>query len=248
MAVIRWNFPDGNNGETLTAPLAGADTIDMVGATAEISTAQAIIGTKSAHMVGTVTGFAWFAKQSLSTTTVAVDMYLYIVAAPSTSFYQIWCGSSSSVRSVGVRLQPNRTIELVGGAVTTLWTSTAIPLATWVRISLYATTDATTGTALLEWYNGHSMTAQSSSGTLTGLNTGTTIDRIRVGLKGANVSGTGETHIGSWAYDTAATGLIPPYSTGTSVNWRRRSAGSWTPVSPRERDSGSWSARSTVVK
>ena len=248
MATVRWNFPNGNNGDTLTAPLAGADTINMAGATADISTAQAIIGTKSAHMVGTVTGHAWFAKESLSTTTVAADMYLYIAAELSASFNIIWCGSSSSVRSVGVRIQANRELQLVNSAGTTLWASSIVPMATWVRISLYATINATTGTAVCEWYNGHDTSAQSSSGMLTNVNTGSTVDRIRVGLKSTSVSGTGEIHIGSWAYDTAAAGLIPPYSTGTSVNWRRRDTGVWTPVSPRERDSGSWSARSTVVK
>ena len=219
MAVIRWNFPDGNDTDTLTAVLAGADTMNVTGGPAAISTTQAIIGARSAYMLSNASGHIWFAKESLSTTTVAVDMYLYVANTPSAEFYQIWCGSSSSTRSIGVRMLPNRTLRLSGNTATALWTSSAIPLATWVRISLYATIDTTAGTAVLEWYNAHDTTPQSSSGTLTGLNTGTIVDRIRVGFKAASANGTGDGYIGSWAYDTAATGLIEPYNAGIGAAW-----------------------------
>ena len=248
MAVIRWNFPNGNDTDALTPALAGADTTNVTGGPATISTTQAIIGTRSTYMLSNATGHIWFAKESLSTTTVAVDMYLYIATAPSAEFYQIWCGSSSSTRSVGIRMLPDRTLRLSDNASTSLWTSSAIPLASWVRISLYATINATTGTALAEWYNGHSTTAQSSSGTLTGLNTGTNVDRIRVGFKAASATGTGDGYVGSWAYDTAATGLIAPYSAGTAVTTRRRDAGAWTTLAPQLRVAGTWQAKTGYKK
>jgi len=212
MAVTRWNFPSGSHGDTLTNTLAGADTVSFAGGTAALSNTQTLVGSLSAHLTSTATGNLWWAKESLSATAWAADIYLYLVTTPGGNSYVIWAGNSSSVRSCGIVLTTTRLLRVVDSANTTQWTSSAIPLNTWVRISLYATCHASAGTAVAAWYLGNDTTPQQTSGTLTALPTLASIDRIRVGLKAASAGSGGQGFISSWAYDPAATGLIAPYT------------------------------------
>lgn len=253
MAVIRWTFPSGNNGDTLTAPLAGADTENLIGGTAVLSNTQVMAGmnTLSAKFNLTVNGNLWYAKESLNATSYAFDCYMYQTVRTGARVYIAWAGSSSSARSIGIFAGGTQNEIALNDSTGNVWSSSAeaYPDNTWIRFSLYCTCGAGTGTARLAWYVGHSTIPIGDTGLLTNLNTQTSIDRIRMGGK-ASISGTtsGELYFGSWAYDTAATGLIPPFSSGTALIPWLRSAGTWIPGSMRERDTGAWSPRTPNLK
>lgn len=217
MAVVRWNFPDGANSDSLTNALAGATANTIGGGVAEISTAQSLAEAgsgKSAHFVKSVTGHQWFMVDGLSTTAYAYDIYVYYVASAS-NVYLIWAGASSSARSTGVQINGTDHFTLWHSGGEAWEGSVAVPHDTWVRVSVYATCDGTVGTARIAWYLGSSTTPQEDSGTITNLNTQANIDRIRYGGSAASTSTTGtEVYVGSWAYDTSAAGLMLPISTG----------------------------------
>ena len=255
MAVVRWNFPNGSNGEVLTNALTGTNHNSLDGGTYELSTAQsyAALGSgKSAHFIKSATGAQYLGVSGLSATSFAFDVYVYMVAKTSGT-YIIWSGASSSLRAIALQYNPSGNLTMIHGTgVTPVWTSTTvIPLNTWVRYSVYLTCDPTVGTARVQWYDlsVSDTTPVEDSGTVSSLNTQSVIDRVRFGGSAASTSQIGqELYFSSWAYDTAATGLMPPYSAGTPANWRLRNAGAWTPVSARERESGAWSARTTNIK
>lgn len=213
MAATRWNFPSGSNGDTITPTLAGSTAVNFAGATATLSNAQTLIGPLSGRILGSAAGQGYIEQTGLTGATAwAADMYLYLDAAHGATSYLIWGGSSSSTRSCGVHITTGRLLRIIDNSGATKWESTALPLDTWVRVSLYVTCNATTGTAELAWYLGYDTTPQQTSGTVTGCNTGASIDRIRVGLKATSTAAGGDVYISSWAYDPAATGLITPYT------------------------------------
>ena len=214
--MFRWNFPNGAHNEALTAPLAGADTTNFAGGTATLSNTQVLAGmnTLSAHFALTASGHLWYAKEGLSATSYAYDFYVYIATRVGANVYIGWAGASSSTRSLGIVIGDQNNVVFNDGAGSIYSSSNeAFPDNTWIRFSVFGTCGAGTGTGQLAWYAGHSTTPMGDTGLLTNLNTQTSIDRIRIGGKAATSAvTTGELYIGSWAYDTAATGLIAPYS------------------------------------
>lgn len=214
MAVTRWNFTDGADGEVLTPALAGADTSLTTGGVMTLSDDYPLIaGAKGVRVQGTQSGHVWWAKEGLSATSYAIDVYLYIptgTAGPNGG-YVIWAGASSSAASLRLDVFTDRTIRFRTGDVAIAWTSpNAIPYDTHVRISVFVTCSPTTGTVRVQWFENGSSVPVDDSGTLTGLNTQASIDRIRVGAKAATASIINEFWINSWAYDPVATDLIPP--------------------------------------
>lgn len=220
----RWLFPSGADGDTLTAPLAGADTIDLAGGTGTLSDDHSLTGTGlSALMTGVDAGHQWWAVEGLTSTAYAVDAYLLLPASDppaGTNAYIIWGGASSSARSSGIQLRIDRTFRLLGNGSTVHWTSGTLPTDTTIRISVYVTCSATTGTLRVQWFDLSisDSTPQGDSGTITGVDTQTSIDRIRIGRKAASVAGTGAIYFMSWAYDVAATGLLAGWTpTGSTT-------------------------------
>lgn len=253
MAVIRWNFPNGSNGDALTAPLAGGDTTGLVGGVATLSNEQYLAGVSSlsAKFDSTVGGSLWYAKEGLSSTSFAYDFYMYIETRLGGTVYVAWAGASALSRALGVMVggSQNRLILRDGAADVWQGAANGLPDDAWVRVSVFGTCGVGTGTARVVSYLGHSTTPLEDSGLLTGLSTQTSIDRIRMGGKAATTSITGGVvYFGSWAYDTAATGLIGPYSAGTTRQWYQRNAGAWAPVTAQKRESGSWSPKTTYLK
>ena len=213
MAITRWSFPNGVDGDTLTAPLAGADTVNFSGVATLENDHPLNPGGLGARLYSDVSGHQWFAKEGLSSTSYAVDFYIYIpTAAPNVSVttYFMWAGASSSLRSAGIQMVAARQLRINTSDVTPSWTSGVLPLDTMIRVSAFVTCSATTGTVRLAWYLGSNTTPQEDSGTITGLNTQANIDRIRIGPKAATTAGTTEMWIASWAYDPVATGLLAP--------------------------------------
>ena len=217
MAVFRWNFPNGSNGDTLTAPLAGADTTNFSAGTPTLSNTHVLAGmnTLSARFTLDASGHLWYAKEGLSATSYAYDVYLYLTTRLGGMVYIGWAGLGSAARSLGVQIggSQNRVGFNDGDGAIYSSGGEAFPDNTWIRFSVFGTCGAGTGTGRLVWYAGHSTMPMGDTGLLTNLNTQTSIDRIRIGGKAASGAVTGgELYIGSWAYDTAATGLIGPYS------------------------------------
>ena len=251
MAAIRWTFPDGAHSDVLTAPLAGADSSNFSGGTAMLSSDYVLAGMNmlSAKFNLTVNGHLWYAKEGLSATSYAYDLYMYQTIRTGGRVYIAWAGSSSSARSIGIFAGGLQNEISLNDSTGTVWSSSteAFPDNTWIRFSVYCTCGAGTGTARLVWYHGHDTTPMGDTGLLTNLSTQTSIDRIRIGGK-ASISGitSGELYFASWAYDSAATGLIAPFSADSQ--WNRRNGGVWTPLTANERDAGAWSVRTTNVK
>lgn len=220
MAVVRWNFPNGSHNDSLTAALAGADTSNFTGGTAILSSDQFLSGvsTLSARFTTTLGGHFWVAREGLSATQYAYDIYVYISTRVGGTVYLAWAGASSSARSLGVIINGQNKISLNDSTATAAWEGApeVLPDNTWVRISVWG--NCTTGEAQCAWYLGHSTTPVESSGLLTGLSIQSGIDRIRWGGKAASSSVVaGDIYFGSWAYDTTASGLLAPADTSGPI-------------------------------
>lgn len=252
MAVIRWNFPNGNDGDTLTAPLAGADTTNFAAGTPTLSNVQTLSGmnTLSARFTLNAVGHLWYAKEGLSATSYAYDLYVYIVTRMGGNVYIGWAGLGSAPRSLGIVIGAQNNVILNDGAGTVYSSGNeAFPDNAWIRFSVFGTCGAGTGTGRLAWYLGHDTTPLGDTGLLTNLSTQTSIDRIRIGGKAATSSvASGEVYIGSWAYDTTATELIGPYNAGVSVAWLAMVDGAWASVTARKRQSGGWQPLNSFLK
>lgn len=252
MAVIRWNFPDGAHNDTLTPVLAGADTVNLTGGSGILSNEQALAGGSglSAKFSLVTTGHLWFAKEGLSATSYAYDVYLYISTRMGGDIYVGWAGASSSARSLGVIVSATNGLTLndSAGAV---WQGVggALPDNTWIRIAVFGTCGVGTGTARVAWFLGHDTAPQEDSGLLSNLSTQASVNRIRIGGKAASSGvSAGVSYIGSWAYDTTATDLLAPYGADASAVWYRRDTGIWVSIAARQRVSGSWQTKSTHVQ
>lgn len=222
MAQTRFSFPTGAGGDAATGANTGSSFVVVTGGTLAISTAQAVIGTRSLLMTATSTsGACYITKQGLASTAMATDYYLYLTAAPSAAQQIIFYGAGSSQR-VSLELNADRTVTIRDDAYAAAWTSTyVIPLNTWVRVALYAVASSTVGQVRAAVFLGNSTTPTSGgdSGLLTNKNTGADAwTDLRLGMKCATGTATGTGYMGSWAYDDAATGLTAPYSTAPTAN------------------------------
>ena len=260
MAVVRWNFPNGSNGDLLTPELAGADSVEAgSGSVPTISTDHPLagVGDLSARFIlDGDAGGTWVAKEGLAATSFAYDLYLYTPDSLGGSVYIGWAGMSSWQRSISVLMTgTQRIISLRHNINIDAWQgSVAIPNNTWIRLSIYGTSEtsegAGDGTGRVAWYLGHDVTPQEDSGLITGLETHPFIDRIRVGGKASPTSVTGGVlYMSSWAYDTEATGLIgPAVQAWQEASWQRRSSGVWGPMTIRKRESGAWQDNGSSIK
>ncbi|MGB4762256.1 MAG: hypothetical protein WBP12_02760 [Candidatus Saccharimonas sp.] len=216
MSVERWGFESGSNGNAIDATNTNSDAVLITGGTAVISTAQSAHGTRSALMTGTATsGALYLSKDVTATTTLGLDAYVYVTTAPDAETTFLWLGAGST-RQVSLAMANTRQIRIRdggGAGGTSLWTSTtAVPLNTWVRISIVASQGASTGTVRAAFYTGDSTTATEDSTLLTGRNTGASAySRVRVGFKTSTGTNQGVTYFDDWAYDVEAVALLPPY-------------------------------------
>lgn len=220
MALVRWDFESGSNGDAITAGNTGSSFVVVTGGTGTISTANSPpIGTRSISLVATVSsGGIYVAKNSLGgVTSFALDALLYVTTAPSGNVAIFWVGTGS--RMVSVEMTSTRTLVLKNAAGTTLYTTSAVPAMTWVRVSLFATQNASTGTVRLAFYpSPSSTTATDDSTLLTGRNTGAAAyTDFRVGSKTTTGTQTGSMQFDAVGYDTAASGLNPPPTLDSSV-------------------------------
>ena len=216
MSVIRWGFESGNNGDVLDTTNTGSDLVSATAGTATISTAQKMHGTRSMLFTGdTNNGVVFFRKDITATTQLGADVYLYVTSAPTGEVGVIWAGNGST-RQVHVSLSNTMILRIrdgggSGGA--SIWSSaTAVPLNTWVRISMLCTPSATTGTVRAAVYLGDSTTAQIDSGLITNINTGANpFTTLRIGVKPSTTTVAMTAYLDDWAYDVSATALLPPY-------------------------------------
>lgn len=222
MALVRWSFESGVNGDTLTASNAGADSVILTGGTATISTAQAVDGTRSALMNGTSTSGALYLSKTLtSTTQLGADTFLYVTTLPSVETNVIWIGNGTT-RQFSLALATDGKIRIrdgAGGGGANIWTSTAsLSTNAWYRISIYATQDAANGTIRAAFYSGTSSTPQEDSTLLTARNTGSSpYTALRVGPKASTGTTVVAGYFDNYGYDTTASGL-PPIASAPVAN------------------------------
>jgi len=216
MAVVRWGFESGNNGDALDSINSTGDTIIATAGTATISTAQKMHGTRSALFTGSsANGTLYFTKGLTATSQLGVDAYIYVTSAPTSEVGFIWIGDGTT-RQVHLAITNTMLLRIrdgggSGGA--SVWTSgSAIPLNTWVRISILCTPGTTTGTVRAAFYLGDSTTAQVDSGVLTNQNTGANpYTMLRIGVKPSTTTVATTAYMDDWGYDISATALLPPY-------------------------------------
>lgn len=213
MAVTRLSgFESGSNGDALTAGNAGTSQSPITsGGTAVISTAQKMHGTRAALMTKTSTSGSLYIREPVSSTSLGQDLYIYVTAAPSgdITILGFYVGSTISLRAV---LTTGRVVQLRDAADSVLWSSPALTLNTWYRVSLFGTQHASTGTCRLAVYAGDATTpiASGDSTLLTGRNTGSGAwTALRWGLQLGTGTQTATAYFDDPGYDTAATGLIP---------------------------------------
>lgn len=262
MAVVRWNFPNGSSGDLLTPELAGADSMNFGDSgTPTLSNSYPIdgVGLLSARFSLDGGGHLWVARDGLSATSYAYQFYAYQdEGGPGGNVHMGWAGASSSARSLAVMMGGSQgrlqLYDSTGAVWSNDYSANPVPVNQWVRVSVYGTCEsaegAADGTGRVAWYLGHDVTPQEESPLVTGLTTHTLIDRIRVGGKAASSSVVGGVvHIGSWAYDTAATGLIgPAVQSWQAASWQRRSAGGWGPMVVRKRQDGVWQDNGSSIR
>ncbi len=223
MALTRWGFESGANGDNLNGVNANADFPVVTGGTAVISTAHTIEGTRSALLTATTTsGAVYFQKTVPTTSQLAVDTFIYITTLPTVEVGVVWLGAGAT-RQVHVSAMNDGRIRLrdaSGGGGATLWTSTqTMSLNTWYRIAIYTTPNATTGTVRAALYAGGSSSPIADSTLLTNVNTGATqFETVRIGTKVS--TGTTEfiAYFDNYGYDSAATDLPAVGGSGPSAN------------------------------
>ena len=221
MAVTRWDFPSGTDGDTLATTLAGSHTINSAGGTSVIDTDLVVTGgTRSALMTKTTTGHHWFAKEGLGGPAVlAVDAYVYFHSLPTVDTYIVWIGASSSARNLGFMYRNAAAdLRVIGNSTATLMSGFTPSLNTWYRLSLWL--DRPSGQAAAAIYAEHGTTPLASAGPSTlDVNTANP-DRVRIGPGAASNASVWTISVGSWAYDAdSPAGLLPPAGSGGSTDY-----------------------------
>jgi hypothetical protein len=214
MAAIRDKFTAGNDGNALSASNSDADTVVVTGGTLAIDTAVVYSPTRSVLATATSTsGGAYWTRNINATSALATDMYIRYTTLPSAEM-AVTHYMSTTTQSVRLNILDTGQVRLRDGAAgggANIWTSTAsMTTGTWYRISMYATQNATTGTVRVAFYAGGSGTALDDSTLLTGRNTGASpYTAVRWGVKTSTGTTTAVANIDDYAYDDAATGLLP---------------------------------------
>lgn len=218
-------FESGTNGTALTAALAWADptgatiAVTGTGGSATISTAQAAHGSRSAKFVSSADSSTCYTAKTISSTSLAITTKIWIETLPSANTSFLWVGFGSSQRW-SVELTNTGKLEFRDDANANKWNTSVntsvgtVPSGQWVRVELYVTLGATTGTFRLVAYSGDSTTPLTNldSGTMTAQNTGAdSYTTIRYGSKTSTNVNTGSMYFDDFDYNETATGLIGPY-------------------------------------
>ncbi len=219
MAVVRDKFEAGNDGNVLSASNSDVDFTVVTGGTLNIDTAIAFSGTRAVLSIANSTsGGSYWVRNITSATTLGADMYIRWQTLPSAEITIMVYMTSASAQAIRLNVTSTGQLRLhdaAAGGGATLWTSTAtMTTNTWYRISLFATQNATTGTVRAAYFVGTSGTAADDSTLLTGRNTGSgPYVAVRWGIKSSTSTATATAHIDDYAYDPAATDLLPVEAT-----------------------------------
>lgn len=240
MTLKKQSFESGTNGTTLTTGnLVGtgltAPNSVTIGASSTLvfDNAHAMHGTfamKATPATGETTNIIY---SGMSSTGLAVSMYIYITAASTVDFFLIRYTVAGTAKAQ-FRIQGTSKFRVsdTTGVSPGLWTSTnTVPLSTWIRIESYATVNAGAATVQFAYYTGDS-TSATESFTTTAANTGSTnFDAVSLGKTDSGTYTTAHWY-DSIQVEDAATGLIGPYPAAPTNSVRPSSVvsnpGAWT--------------------
>jgi hypothetical protein len=215
MALTKYGFESGNNGDTATPGNTGAGFITATGGTLTISTAWAHAGTRSMRGVATSTSGSVYGQWVIAAQTAFyAEMWLYLTGTASAEVGFFWYGTGST-RAISLNGTVERFLRVRDAAGASMVTSTVMPLNTPIKVKVFSTQNATTGTLRCAWSDTPPYATYNwDSGTLTGKNTGAAAyDTIRVGAK-TSVSTTtwADIFIDDWGWEGGLAGfpINPP--------------------------------------
>lgn len=159
---------------------------------------------------------------SAATATIYVRAYLYLTANPGTQTRLVRWLSVSTVRG-SIQINTSGKLVTTDSSGTTVATMTnAIPLNQWVRVEGFCTGDAAAGVLECKLFTTLDSTTPLETISNSTLNTGGTIDRVRLGQ-----TGTGVANITYWMDDLGASdaGYLGPVVTAPAL----------APAAPRRR-------------
>jgi hypothetical protein len=169
------------------------------------TTASAAHGQASALLSPTTSlcYLGWNGKSIAPTSQAYGRVYLNLSADPSAAIALLKVGDASAVRDAQVNLTKAGDLTMINAGGTTALTFTKpIPLNTWVRLEWHVVS-AASGTFELRMYSGDSTTPIESE-IVNGLNTGTTIGSLQVGMLSSLSAPLGATiGVDSLSYGTA---------------------------------------------
>lgn len=221
MAVSRYGYESGTNGVALDTVVADNESLFISGSgtSATVSTTQKAHGNNAVRWVKAAASGTAYTQRDIASSSCGVDIYVYLNSAPTVGESTVlWLGIGSA-RSISIGITTARTVTLrngAGGGGTNIWPGTlpVLTLATWYRISLFATPGATTGTARAAVFALDSLTpiTNGDTGLLTSINAGTAeFTSRRIGVSTSTTTSTADMYLDDPGLDEAATGLIPPY-------------------------------------
>lgn len=208
--VILATEGNADGGPITTAGSSGATGVINASGSMEWDTGRAWHGSVSIQVNASSTSGSNYFYQTMSSNSLGVDGYFYFTSLPSVAVGLIQVGVGST-KSLAAGVSSTGKLYLQDSANTFLWTDTAnFPINQWVRVSLFATPGAGTGTARLARFTGDSMTPDADSTLLTGraFNAGP-FTQIRWGKVGTGTY-SGVFNLDDPAYDLTASGLLSP--------------------------------------
>lgn len=210
MAVVRLTTEGNADAAPVTAAATGATGVNNTTGSMEFDTSWAGLGTVSIQINPAASGANYLFQTVTATNAAAIDMLIRLDATVTATYPLLFMGVGGT-RSVAAQVTAQNKLQILNAAGTGVWVSTAsIPTdGSTVRVSLYATPGASTGTARAAMFLGESDTPIEDSGLLTGqaLNAGG-FTQFRWGKAGTANNAT-VFRIDEPGYDTAASGLIP---------------------------------------
>ncbi|KNX38118.1 hypothetical protein [Luteipulveratus halotolerans] len=243
MTIRQNHFDAGTPGANVTQANSGGAgngdaftyfDVNGIPAAIQYDTAQKVSGTKSARLDIGASKYAAVGWSSLTAATLAARAYVYLPAAPASSIILIRTEDTSGARDVNVQINADRKIQVdLKGAFGSWAATTALPLATWVRVELYVTK---AGAVKCAYYEGSSTTpVTGGSYSVTGAAVGTgSFGAVRFGCAGSyGGSSSYSFYLDALASDDAAADFIGPYvppAAPTTPIFRLDSGGTLTPV------------------
>jgi len=206
MASTRFSFPSGTVGATVNLASSGGEQFMLANVPTFLFEASHDgidpIGAVMVRGTDTSGGTAYWQQDVSGVTAAAADIYLVLWATPSGDLPLIWMGDGST-RAVEIQIRSNGRLRLLNTGSTPWVSSGVLPLNVLLRIAVYATPHASTGTMKAAWYYGFEASPQEASGLLTDRNIGV-ITAIRHGFKARTVTVNADVTILSYAWDDAA--------------------------------------------